>query len=83
MQAGIAPVRVYAYLSIVGCLIIIAAECLRFSVFFTHKSDLINACANEAQGFTSDHHGGFWGSTTSDTLDEADAQDCKSGGAGN
>jgi len=74
IKARIGMARAYAYLSIVGSLLIIAAECLRLSVYFTQKSDLINSCANEAVGLTVIHHGSFWGPTTDQTLDQSDAQ---------
>jgi len=74
VKAQIGLARAYAYLSVLSCLIIVAAESLRFSVYFSHKSDLINSCVNDAIGLTVVHHGSFWGPTTDETLDQSEAQ---------
>ncbi|KAG9031963.1 hypothetical protein FRB95_002044 [Tulasnella sp. JGI-2019a] len=66
--------RMYTYLSILASLIVIAAEALRFSVYFTEKSNLINACTSQATGLDVVTYGSFWGSTSDHVLTASDAQ---------
>jgi len=66
--------RAYAYLSILATLIVIAAECLRFSVYFSHKQDLISTCTAQATGTTEVNYGSFWGPTSDQTLSATEAQ---------
>jgi len=72
----IPAVRIYAFLSVLAAVIVVAAEAVRFSTFFTHKSELINTCTTQATGETVETFGGFWGSRgTTDTLTQSEAQD--------
>jgi len=69
-------VRTYAYLSVVAVIIVLAAESLRFATYFTHKTELINNCTNDATGETIQSFGSFWGGHSySETLTQDDASD--------
>ncbi|KAG8877669.1 hypothetical protein FRB97_003196 [Tulasnella sp. 331] len=66
--------RIYNYLSILAVLIVIAAESIRFSVYFTQKSSLIGTCTSQATGEDVVTYGSFWGSSSDQVLTASDAQ---------
>lgn len=74
LKQNIALTRLYSYLSILTVLLVMAAEALRFSVYFTDKSDLISSCSNQATGLDEVTYGSFWGSTSDHTLTASEAQ---------
>ncbi|KAG9019360.1 hypothetical protein FRB90_003464 [Tulasnella sp. 427] len=74
MKSNIRLVRIYTYLSILAAVIVLAAESVRFSVYFTHKKSLIDNCTTDATGATVEVYSGFWsGRHSVDTLSAADA----------
>ncbi|KAG9047146.1 hypothetical protein FS837_002929 [Tulasnella sp. UAMH 9824] len=74
MKSNIKLVRIYTFLSVLAALIVVAAESVRFSVYFTHKQKLIDNCTNDATGATVEIYSGFWGGRHSiDTLSPAEA----------
>lgn len=79
MKSNIKLVRIYTFLSILAALIVLAAESVRFSVYFTHKKKLIDDCTTDATGATVAVYSGFWsGRHSVDTLSPAEAANyCK------
>jgi len=76
LRQNLPAVRIYAILSVLVALLVVAAEATRFSTYFTHKKELIDTCTNESTGLTVTSFGSFWGSRgTTETLTQSEAQD--------
>jgi len=74
IKQQISLVRMYSYLSIVVTLILIGAEGLRFSVYFTHKKSILSSCTQLETGNDQVYYGGFWGSFSYQNLTQPQAQ---------
>ncbi|KAG8903569.1 hypothetical protein FRB99_003120 [Tulasnella sp. 403] len=75
MKSNLPLVRVFCFASILAAIMVLVAECIRFSVYFTHKQRLIDNCTADATGATVETFGGFWGHRhSSTTLSEDDAR---------
>jgi hypothetical protein len=70
-----ALVRIYAFISVFGALIVIGAAFLRTIIHFVLKNDIITECTNLSTNETVVFTFGIWGPTTSGTLDAQDAAD--------
>jgi len=74
LKLAIPLARTYAYLSILACVLVMGAESLRFSVYFTHKQTLIDNCTLQATGSNVETYGGFWGRYSDQTLSGPEAE---------
>jgi len=68
------PIRIFAYLSALGALIVAGLTLFLVIIHFTMRTTILDACTNAATGQTF-VYGGWWGPVYSDTLgpDEAKA----------
>jgi hypothetical protein len=70
-----ALIRIYAFISVLGALIVIAAAFLRTIIHFIFKNDIIHECTSMSTNETVILTFGVWGPTTQETLDAQDAAD--------
>jgi hypothetical protein len=72
-------VRLYYFLSILSALLILGGSLVQTIVHFTMKDELINQCTSDESGATVFFSWGFWGSSSSTTLNAQDARNwCQS-----
>ncbi|KAG8962859.1 capsule-associated protein CAP1, partial [Tulasnella sp. 419] len=68
-------VKIYTMLSVLAALIVLGAEITRVALYFAAKRNLINDCAQEANGITIGGWNSVWGGSWSTTLTGPAAQE--------
>jgi len=68
-------VRLYAFMSVLGSLIVVGAALFRTVIHFVLKHDIINECTDESTGETVIFTFGLWGPTTHETLNAQQASE--------
>jgi len=73
LSQNLTLIRIFAFLSALGALIVAGVSMLRIVIHFTMKDTILTACTNVTTGQTF-FYGGWWGPVYSDTLSAQDAE---------